>query len=313
MRNDLGEALKTVFAEAQAKAGLPDLGQVRRGGRGILWRQRAGTMIVIGALLVGGWTLLSSISFPTTQVPRDAAGQTEPAGVVVPNNSTGRLLAPEDIPAMRVITFATRAVAASSLTDTTGYRYEYRALEEAESGWLVTFATAFCQDAEHCEDDETARLTVEAQPDALTITEAIIPGGDADVEDELLSYRELPTAEMTGLEFLAPALAETPDEGLSVVTSELWTGPLPQAGSSLSVTCQLELYDGKGAAVHSGGQFEVLVPTEESARTDAGIHQFGAPAELESSVVSAAVVCGRPHELGAAPNGSRKPRGLPHD
>jgi hypothetical protein len=271
-------------------------------------------MIVIGALLVGGWTFISTVSLPTTEVSRGAVGQPESAEVVIPDNSTGQLLRPEDIPTMRIITFAARAVAAAGLTDTSGYRYEYRTSEETESGWLVTFATAFCQDADNCEGNQPpGRLTVEAQPETLTITEATLPGGDNDAENKLLRYRELPTSEMTGLEFLAPVFAETPDEGLSVVTSELWTGPLPQGGSSLSVTCHMELYNEKGAAVHSGEQFEVLVPTEESARTDSGLHLFGAPAEYKSSAVSAEVVCGRPHELSAAPEGSRKPRGLPHE
>lgn len=312
MHEDLRDALHKVSRVAQDSDARPDLEYVQRGGRRLRWFRRIGVAGVVFLLVAGGSAFLSQLSDPSPRSTQEAAGTDETTTAQTPETSDGTVLSPDNVPSWRVVTFAVRAVAQAGLSDTSGVRLEYRDQRKSETGWELRFASAMCQDNQSCEQRGPVRFSVRTSGSVLEISEEGISGLDSEAAGSIVGHRELLTSEFTSLEFLAPTLTESPDEGIGVLTSELWTGSLPEADSEMSVTCHLEIYDHSGKVIHTGGQFEMLVPTDEGSRTDSGTHLFGAPADL-AEAAAADVTCGEAHDVSDAPEGSRKTWGLPFD
>lgn len=311
MHDDLGRVLQQAALVAQRHAARPNLEYVLRGGRRLRWRRRLGgigaalCVMAVGAAAI---SLAGNLSRPARQVQ----GAAQQPSLEVPETSNGELLSPDAVPSWRVTTFAVRAVAEAGLTDTDGLRLEYRGHQPTQSGWLVEFAAAHCENGQNCVDQEPVQLGVRALGSTLEIPVESISGLDSSATNAISTYRELLTSESTSLEFLAPTLVQSADESQSVSTSELWTGSLPDEGVEMSVTCQVEIYDQAGTVIHKGQQLEILVPTDEGSRTDDGGHEFGVPQEVTGAAASADVVCGEAHDVRDAPEGSRKSWGIPN-
>lgn len=316
MHEDLREMLHKESRSAQDRSARPDLKSVQRGGHRLLWSRRIGVAGAV-ALLIAGGSIFPTQFLDPTRSKQPATGVGEAASPQVPETSDGRMLSPDNVPTWRVVTFAVRAVAQSGLSDTVGLRLEYRNLLKSETGWVLQFASAICEDDSNCVPSDPVQFSVRASGAVLEVSEEAISGLSPETIGRLKAYREVLTSELTSLEFLAPTLAESPDEAIGVSTSELWTGPLPDSGHEMSVTCHVEVYDRAGEGVYTGEPFEMLVPTDEESRTDDGTHQFGVSAELGVSADltkanSADVLCGEAHDVSEAPPGSRRTWGLPY-
>jgi hypothetical protein len=318
MHEDLREALHRESRVAQAHSARPDLNSVKRGGLRLLWSRRIGIVGTVVLVIAGGSLILSQFLDPTRS-EQPVAGVGEAATAQVPETSDGRMLSPDNVPSWRVVTFAARAVAQAGLSDTNGLRLVYRDHLRNETGWAVRFASAKCEDDSNCVPGDPVRFPVRTSGTVLEVSEEAISGLSPETIGRLTAYREVLTSELTSLEFLAPTLTESPDEGLGISTSELWTGPLPDSGSEMSVTCRVEVFDRAGESIYIGKPLEMLVPSDEKSRTDDGTHLFGVSAELAQVVPadltqadSADVLCGEAHDVSEAPKGSRRTWGLPY-
>jgi hypothetical protein len=247
---------------------------IRRGRRRRV-RGRIGSGIVLTALAASGF-----VGVGTVLDGSDSAGT---SGGAVPAAGSG-------VENSRVATFAVRALAQAGLANPVGDFNDYRSAERADDGWVVSLETVRC-DPSTCTDhpDGDGSLEVRLDRGALQIVSVTGPYTD-EQREELLAYREEPNEERFGLLFVSPKLVEGADEGISVITSPLWTGPLGAAESS-AVECRVELYDESGALVYSGDWRPQPAPNEEEMRSGS-ITIFGVPREqVEGDPASAEVPC----------------------
>lgn len=194
----------------------------------------------------------------------------------------------------RVATFANRAAGAAGLTDPTGRFADYLSSERTGDTWSVRFALSTCQvssDIQECPDDEGELVfEIALRGDKLAVTEVRGPSRP-DERNKLAAYREPATPERPLFVFPDPQLAQGVDEGLAVMSTAIWTGPIPPP--RISFECRVELDDPSGRQIYEGRPVPMDPPQQEGGRSGA-IYSFGTPGlneDVAESASKATVVC----------------------
>ncbi|MBA3423795.1 MAG: hypothetical protein H0W55_13405 [Actinobacteria bacterium] len=253
----------------------PDYRDVLQGGRRRLWTRRLGAVTFLVALLVGGGTLVTGLPWTNESTSGDS---TQPAAQTTT----------QYVPDTRVASFAVRAIADAGLLDPKGTFNDYKGVEEATGGWQVNFDAFVCGSAT-CEpnSDGDTQLSVQVENGVLSIYDATGPLPD-DATQRLLDFKEEPTPEGVDLQFPFLRISDSLDEGVSVIASPVWTGPIP-ARAALQVDCRLNILNEGGAVVFDRLLDEPLPQTEEQR---AGTkYVWGLPESLRDEAAQASVVC----------------------
>lgn len=210
MTDELRSALRVDGAEPPP----PDLTDVARRRRRLAVRRSlitAGVSALVVASLVVGATL-----WPEKKVPNQIAGTIRSVSS----------------PTERALTFAVRAVEQAGLIDWTGTAYEFERIDDAGAGWEVTFRHYECppDGAAGCEfADPPLILRVAVHDERLGVVDV---DGEIEAEQDasLRRYEEGTNPERIGFELLSPIIVPTEEGRQRLVTSWLWSGPLPSPG-----------------------------------------------------------------------------------
>lgn len=252
-----------------------DVRAVMERGRRRRFRERAAMGAVLTVIAAAGF-----VGASRALDDRPNPGPAAASGMAVQN----------EVENSRVATFAVRALVQAGLADPTGDFNDYQSAQRVEGGWLVTLETLQC-DPSSCSDhpDGHGSLEVALDRGTLQIVEANGPYTDAQ-RQELLSYREEPNDERFGLQFVSAKVVESPDEGVSVIASPLWRGPL-DGSAPADVECRVELYDAAGSVVYQG-EWRPQPPPPVEALRSGSISIFGIPPEeIEGAPERAAIPC----------------------
>lgn len=257
------DELRNAFRIQGPEPPLPDLADVGRRRRRLAWRR---------SLLTTGVTLfvVVSVMVGATLWPE----KDPPAPVGGPNRTTSS-------PTERAITFAVRAVDQAGLVDWIGTAYAFGRIDEVDGGWEVTFRHLECAArGSGCEEVfPRLVLTVGVRENHLRVI-ALEGELDARQETSLLGFAERPTPERLGLELLGPRVIRSEGSRPRLLTSWMWAGPLPAAGSA--AICRPFLLNSDFERVGSMPPFSFASPGSSPSEVNRLGGLFGAPIPLNA-------------------------------